>query len=394
MEIDILNIDKNIRDKWKMSDEKMKELEKEIYDIKEILDTDLSIHIIKDLHDKLNELDKNKKKMIDFQTNLNFYIMDVTPILESYKSIISQYSKISFMSKKTTNQNDVRIIVKKYLEILKTYHIDYGDLDDIVSKNNKSPLKRKECKKCKVSNYGFIMLRHINSEVTNKYWIESYKCIRKYYNNRIIIIDDNSDINYVNNDIDLINCDILQSEFPCCGELLGYYYFHKYHFFEKAIIIHDSTFINKFIDFSKFKNYKIKYLWHFTHDWDNIEEETHVLNYFNNDELNNFYYKKDEWYGCYGLQTYIDYNFLDSIVKKYDLFILLKYINNRQLRMNLERVLSVIFSNEYEPLRKDPSIYGIIHHYIHWGYLFENYNDDKKNKKLENYDLLKVWSGR
>lgn len=48
--------------------------------------------------------------------------------------------------------------------------------------------------------------------------------------------------------------------------------------------------------------------------------------------------------------------------------------------MNLERVLSVIFSYEYEHLRKDPSIYGIIHHYIHWGYLFENYINDKKIK--------------
>ena len=164
MEIDILNIDKNIRDKWKMNDEKMKELEREITDIKEILETDLSIHIIKDLRDKLSELDKNKKEMIDFQTNLNFYIMDVTPILESYKSIISQYSKISFMSKKTTNQNDVRIIVKKYLEILKTYHIDYGDLDDIVSKNNKSPLKRKECKKCK-SSVEFVFNEYNNVEI-------------------------------------------------------------------------------------------------------------------------------------------------------------------------------------------------------------------------------------
>lgn len=62
MEIDILNIDKNIRDKWKMNDEKMKELEREITDIKEILETDLSIHIIKDLRDKLSELDKNKKR--------------------------------------------------------------------------------------------------------------------------------------------------------------------------------------------------------------------------------------------------------------------------------------------------------------------------------------------
>jgi len=164
MEIDILNIDKNIRDKWKMNDEKMSEIDKNINEIKEILETKLSIHIIKDLHEKYNKLEKYKKDMIDFQTNLNFYIMDVTPILETYKNVILQSSKISFMTKRITNQQDVRVIVKKYLEILKTYHIDYGDLDDIVSKNNKSPLKKKECKKCK-SSVEFIFNEYNNVEI-------------------------------------------------------------------------------------------------------------------------------------------------------------------------------------------------------------------------------------
>ena len=46
---------------------------------------------------------------------------------------------------------------------------------------------------------GFIILRHVNIELTNYYWNYSYDCIRKYYpNNLIMIIDDNSNYEYVN----------------------------------------------------------------------------------------------------------------------------------------------------------------------------------------------------
>ena len=44
----------------------------------------------------------------------------------------------------------------------------------------------------KIDTLGFIILRNVNSELTNKYWIHCYNCIRKYYpENKIIIIDDN-----------------------------------------------------------------------------------------------------------------------------------------------------------------------------------------------------------
>ena len=257
-------------------------------------------------------------------------------------------------------------------------------------------------KNINIDDYGFIILRHVNSEFTNKYWTECYNCIRKFYNYKIIIIDDNSNYNYVSSNIELVNCDIIQSEYNGAGEILGYYYFHKFHYFKKAFILHDSVFIHKYIDISLFDNEKIKYLWHFTHHWDNEEEELSLLNIFNNLELKKFYYEKDNWYGCYGLQSIIDYNFLNSIVEKYDLFILLKYVNNRSIRMNLERIFSVLCTYEYTNLKNNPSIYGIIHHYIHWGYTFENYlidtesttENSKENNKLNHYDLIKVWTGR
>ena len=43
----------------------------------------------------------------------------------------------------------------------------------------------------------FIMLRHVNSVQTNLLWKTNIQHIRKYYDYPIIIIDDNSDLNYI-----------------------------------------------------------------------------------------------------------------------------------------------------------------------------------------------------
>ena len=45
----------------------------------------------------------------------------------------------------------------------------------------------------------------------------------------------------------------------------------------------------------------------------------------------------------------------------------------------------------------EPSIYGTIHHYIHWGYQYLNYLEDMKNNTenpKNHLDIIKVWSGR
>jgi hypothetical protein len=94
--------------------------------------------------------------------------------------------------------------------------------------------------------YGFIMTRHVNSEMTNNYWNQNIKCIRRFYPLiKIVVIDDNSNYDFVKPEYNYKNVEIIQSEFKGRGELLPYYYFYKNKFFENAFIIHDSIFIHR-----------------------------------------------------------------------------------------------------------------------------------------------------
>ena len=34
--------------------------------------------------------------------------------------------------------------------------------------------------------FGFIIIRHVNNELSDRYWKECYKCIRRFYDNSII----------------------------------------------------------------------------------------------------------------------------------------------------------------------------------------------------------------
>ena len=157
---------------------------------------------------------------------------------------------------------------------------------------------------------GFIILRHVNDELTNKYWNHCYNCIRKYYSeNNILIIDDNSKYEYIS-ERQLYKTNIINSEYHGRGELLPYYYYLHNNLFETAVIIHDSVFINKYIDFNVDK-YKI--IWEFEHYWDNIEEEMLMIKLFNDEELINFYNNKHLWKGCFGGMSIITHEYLTFI---------------------------------------------------------------------------------
>ena len=74
-----------------------------------------------------------------------------------------------------------------------------------------------------MTDLGIIILRHVNNVCTNKYWINCYKCIRQYYpENKILIIDDNSNYEYISNEV-LYKTRIIKSEYPGRGELLPYF---------------------------------------------------------------------------------------------------------------------------------------------------------------------------
>jgi hypothetical protein len=75
-------------------------------------------------------------------------------------------------------------------------------------------------------NYTFIITRHVTNELTGKYWIECCKCIRKFYNNKIIIIDDNSDPLFIK-EYHFDNLNVINSVFIGRGEFLPFYYMIK-----------------------------------------------------------------------------------------------------------------------------------------------------------------------
>jgi hypothetical protein len=154
------------------------------------------------------------------------------------------------------------------------------------------------------------------------------KLLRTLYpNTKIVIIDDNSNQSFIKADFNYRNIEIIQSEFPGRGELLPYYYFLKHKFFENAIIIHDSVFIHKRINFTRLNGVKVLPMWHFNSDNENIENSKRITSNLANPQ---FLYDKlkneikmgmphDNWFGCFGVQSYINHDFLLHIERKYNI---------------------------------------------------------------------------
>ena len=122
-----------------------------------------------------------------------------------------------------------------------------------------------------MSSFGFIITRHVNSEKTNRYWNHNVKLLKTLYPLiKIVIIDDNSDHNFVKPEFSYKNVEVIHSEFPGRGELLPYYYFLKHKFFTNAVIIHDSVFLHKRINFERLNGINVMPLWFFYSDKENV----------------------------------------------------------------------------------------------------------------------------
>jgi hypothetical protein len=231
--------------------------------------------------------------------------------------------------------------------------------------------------------FGFIILRHVNNKLTNNYWIKCVNSIRQFYpENEILIIDDNSNYEFITEET-LYKTTIIKSEYPQRGELLPYYYYLHNKLFDTAVIIHDSVIVNKYIDFSV---EKYKFLWEFEHYWDQIEDETRMINIFNDLELKTFYENKDLWKGCFGCMSIITHDYLTYINNKYDITKLLDYVLNRYNRCSFERVLACLLQKEEK--NESLSLLGNIHNYCVWGIHFNEID------KYDNLPLIKYWSGR
>ena len=255
-----------------------------------------------------------------------------------------------------------------------------------------------------MNDYGFIITRHVNSELTNKYWNNCIKCIRYFYPYRkIVIIDDNSNKDFVVSFHNYENIEIIESEFPGRGEILPYYYFIRNKFFDNAVIIHDSVFFHTRVNFEKLIGINVLPLWYFYSDNECVSNSTTLVDALTNStEIKNkltlhnkiLGIDKFNWFGCFGSQSFINYDFLMYLERKYNLSKLTNVITCRKDRCCLERILGVIFYSEYPFITKKKALLGNIFKYQKFsGYSYENYENDIKNNRLPR-PIVKVWTGR
>lgn len=240
-----------------------------------------------------------------------------------------------------------------------------------------------------MEDFGFIIVRNVSDKHNDRYWKECYRCIRKFYTNKIIIIDTGSNKEFIKA-IDLINCDIIENEHPKKAMISAYYHMYNKKLFKKAVIIQDSVFLQEYIDFSEINS--VKFLWHFEHNADQPDKELRLLHLLDNSELLiNMYYYKDLWKGCFGTMSVITYDFIDILQNKYNFINLYNIITSYEEWQALERVFAILCTIEDNNLCNKSSILGEVFQNIYrWGYTMDEYLQEKNYR----FKMVKVFTHR
>ena len=100
-----------------------------------------------------------------------------------------------------------------------------------------------------------------------------------------------------------------------------------------------------------------------------------------------------KWYGCFGVQTFINHNFLNILEHKYNITNMMNSVFCRADRCCLERILGCIFFTENPKINGRKSLFGNIMKYHKWGYTYEEYENDLKKNRIPRF-IIKVWTGR
>jgi hypothetical protein len=146
-------------------------------------------------------------------------------------------------------------------------------------------------------------------------------------------------------------------------------------------------------------------LWHFTSDNENIHNTMRITNGLNNNSVikkmlckNNkneikILGRNSDWNGCFGIQCMITHDCVKRLQSNFNFLNLVHYIHNRPDRCCFERIFACMICSLYPQLKVRPSLFGNIVSYLHFGYTYEQYINDVKNKQIKR-PIIKVWTGR
>ena len=241
-------------------------------------------------------------------------------------------------------------------------------------------------------NYGFIILRHVNSTETNEYWKRCYTQIRKFYENPVLIIDDGSNPDFLIEDIELSRCEVIYNkENKGAGEILPYYYLLTHKPFEVAIILHDSVFLHQPVSFELRESEPIRFLWSIPHHWNfNIRKPLEQILHGMPHAMHLLISFCDQnWCGGFGAMSVVRWTFVDRMQQDHRIFDQLPMITTREHRSAWERLIGVL-AYQYLPSKEDTSLFQDIYRYMHVGFTYKNYCAGI----YDHLPIVKVWTGR
>jgi hypothetical protein len=103
---------------------------------------------------------------------------------------------------------------------------------------------------------------------------------------------------------------------------------------------------------------------------------------------------KEKYNICFGCQCFINIHFLERLEMKYKITNLINAVRCRKDRCSLERVMGLLFNEEYSQLKNIKSLFGEIrYHYKSFVYHYSEYKKDFEQKKIV-HPVLKIWTGR
>jgi len=240
---------------------------------------------------------------------------------------------------------------------------------------------------------------HITNEIHNIALNLCIANIRNHYkDNKIFIINDNSQSNIINiKDIhnkELIT--LIDSDIKGSGEFLFLYYYHKLEPSKKALYIHDSMFLISAISEEIILELnKIKFLLSFSNNHKIKEQDKLILKLNEGMEI----IKNEDWVGCFGGSCLITLEYLKELEETYNIFSLLSFITCRSDREIYERIFGAVICYDLKKKEIDISnisIYGDLYEYYekYPKEKFHNFKYYLNGNREEMPPLLKLNFGR
>lgn len=120
-QLDILSIDANIKEEFKLEFRKLPQYTEKLQDLTRTSSIKtLSTRASKNLQKNIQELTK-KIENLSSHTQLNFYINETAVLIERYKIILQTPVKLSFTGKVSSNNEHKNAIIQDYLKIAVKY---------------------------------------------------------------------------------------------------------------------------------------------------------------------------------------------------------------------------------------------------------------------------------